>query len=614
MCGIVVAIDRAPVEHFIRKVNTIQNHRGPDKQGTLFTKLNDVYLGIGHQRLSILDLSENGTQPMTSASGNTTITFNGEIYNYKELISDYNLRCDTSTTDTEVALELIEKIGIDKACALFNGMWALVVVDHLKNRAYLARDRMGKKPIYTKRDGSRILISSEVKSLLAMKDVNARVNPRVAARFLSQLLQNVNCESWLLDIDAFPPASIGEIDIASPELGIHNVRSYWTPSICTENYTEAEWISLLRETLIDATNIRLHADVPVGIALSGGLDSSILAALGQNSSGKAARDITCFSVVHPGHSDDESQFINIMQGQLSKPINRFTLDIKDTDALGLIQRCNYFNDGPISSFSTLLFFKLMEEAANAGITVALTGQGADEVFCGYRKYPILELKRRFKAKEFKYSARFLSEYLRQGTLLPEFNFAEAKRYLGFGNSTFLGEASLAALDKEPLGCTKTSTAERQLVDIQKYSVPYLCHYEDRMSMAWSREIRSPFLDYRIVELGLKMPTELKMKNGWNKYVLRKAFEDILPPEIAWRKDKKGFVNPEADWFRGPLLNVVKETMNDKSNPIYQEGLIDRTSYMKNLNAFINNDKRIWFRDVFAPFSLSLWMKSLTSDN
>lgn len=564
---------------------------------------------MAHQRLAIVGLSKSGTQPMVSASGRLRILFNGEVYNYRELARQFGLSDLRSGTDTEVIVELIERMGIDAAIKHFNGMWAMIVQDINSNRFYISRDRFGKKPIYLHRDANGIYMASEMHSLLGLPGVNLTPDAVTASRFLAQSLQNVDERSWLQSIQSFPPASIAEIDGADPAAGMSNLRRFWTPMYETPLPPQRpeESIEELRALVQDAIRLRLHADVPVGVALSGGLDSSIISVMANQCTGAKGQRTELFSAVNPGTKEDESEHIDVMARHLGTDVQRFTLNPDEGDGLlSLLKTCIGHADGPVTSFSNLLFYKLMQSAHTAGITVVLTGQGADEAFCGYRKYPILEIKRLLKAHRIVEATRLASGFIANGTILQQFNLTEAKRYAGSSNRSILGQAAAEALDLAALEQI-TSLGERQWLDVSRYSVPYLCHYEDRMSMAWSREVRSPFLDYRIVDMGLRMPERLKLTRGWTKYALRKAFERDLPASITWRKDKQGFVNPQDNWLKGTLQPVVRDLMGRADALVYQAGLVDREEYLKRFNEYCAGRGFVWFRDVFAPFALELWM-------
>lgn len=609
MCGLVFALSTRPVREFVTTAHQRQSYRGPDGEGFSFQETAGVHMGMAHERLAIVGLSETGAQPMLSASGRFRILFNGEVYNFLELAQQFGLRNLRSGTDTEVIVELVERLGVDEAVRQFNGMWAMVIQDIEANRFYVTRDRFGKKPLYIHRDCNGIYMASEMHSLLGLPSVDLTPDAVTASRFLSQSLQNVDNRSWLSSIAAFPPASIGTIDGADPASGISDVRSYWTPDLQTPLHIQGadESIEELRSLVQDAIRLRLHADVPVGIALSGGLDSSIISVQAMKHTGAQGQQTELFSAVNPGSKEDESVHIDMMARHLGSDVRRFQLDPEEGDGLfGLLQNCIRHADGPVTSFSNLLFYKLMESARSVGITVVLTGQGADEAFCGYRKYPVLEVKRLLKAGRILDATKLASGFIANGTIGGQFNLAEAKRYIGASNRTILGEVAANALDLAALAQI-TSLGERQWLDVSRYSVPYLCHYEDRMSMAWSREVRSPFLDYRVVDMGLRMPECLKLSRGWTKYALRKAFERDLPPSITWRKDKKGFVNPQDDWLKGNLQSVVRDMMGRKDARVYQSGLVDRAGYLERFDAYCAGRGHVWFRDVFAPFALEVWM-------
>lgn len=610
MCGLVLAVSTKPIHSFIYGAHNQQGHRGPDGQGFHFEDVHGIKIGMAHQRLAIVGLSKLGTQPMISSSGRYRILFNGEIYNYRELARQFGLNNLKSETDTEVILELVERLGIDEALRCCNGMWSLAIQDKKKNIIYLARDRFGKKPLYIHHNSDGIYLASEMHSLLGLHSVSLTPDAVTAARFLSQSLQNIDERSWFEDIKSFPAASIAEIDISNPLLGLKNVRKFWSPVIGNQvtNNKPYEKIEELKSLVEDAIKIRLHADVAVGVALSGGIDSSIISSVAMNTS-KFKNQVKMFSAVNPGAKEDESEHVNIIAEHLKADVQRFVL--KPDEGAGLyelLKKCTAHADGPLSSFSAPLFYKLMQRARMSDITVVLTGQGADEVFCGYRKYPILEIKRLIRARRFSEALRLAAGFINNDTLLPQISLTEAKRYLGFTNSSLLGRASIEAQNMIALSKID-SLANRQLHDIESYSVPWLCHYEDRMSMAASREVRAPFLDYRVVEFGLQLPENYKLSKGWTKYLLRKAFESDLPAPITWRKDKKGFVNPQDNWLKGPLQQIVRELMSRPDAYIYRSELVDQKGYLDRFNLYCAGKGNVWFRDVFAPFALELWMRT-----
>ncbi|WP_339764497.1 asparagine synthase (glutamine-hydrolyzing) [uncultured Sulfitobacter sp.] len=612
MCGIIFGASRCPLNRFIHAAHLAQAHRGPDAGNVHFEMMNGLHLGFAHQRLSIVDLSELGRQPMESRSGKSLIIFNGEIYNHRDLATEFNLRSLRSASDTEVALELIEMIGMEAACQKFNGMWTIIFLNRSTGKVMLSRDRFGKKPLNYLVNEHGIFFASEVAALVSAPGFSFEVNTQSAAWFLAQSLQNVDESTWIKGVQSFPPGHIAELDLGNAAPSLKAMRPYWTPPLDgpQRQMSEADWIAELRDTVQDAVKIRLQADVPVGIALSGGIDSSIIAAVSREHLSGTGQGIGLFSAVNPGGKEDESEFIDIMEASLGQEVNKFNLDLDhDSGLFELLSHCNSHNDGPVASFSNVLFFKLMEKARDEEITVVLTGQGADEAFCGYRKYPFLHAKKLFKSGDVFQGIKSLSGFLLNDTILKDLTYAEMKRYVGKSNASILGDATKQAFKPFSLGSV-ISLADRQWQDISRFSVPYLCHYEDRMSMAASREVRAPFLDYRVIELGLTMPDALKLKGGWTKWALRQAFVEDLPKQITWRKDKKGFVNPQDKWLKSTLKDHVFQIMGDANHPIYTEGLVDRIAYLKMFKEYCEGSSSIWFRDVFGPFSLAVWMNEM----
>ena len=609
MCGIIFGVSKQPLNDFINEAHAKQRHRGPDAGDTYFEQAAGFNIGFAHQRLSILDLSELGKQPMASRSGQSLMVFNGEVYNYRNLIDEFDLHPLKSGSDTEVVLELIEKIGMEAACQKLNGMWSIIFFCRRTGTVRISRDRFGKKPINYLTNEHGIFFASEVASLTHAPGYKFEVDPISAARYLTQSLQNVDEHTWIKSIKSFPPGHIGQLDLSSDPPILTDLKAFWTPPQPSdeEQVSSQDWIEQLHSTVKDAVEIRLQADVPVGVALSGGIDSSIIAAVAEQQLTKTGQDIGMFSAVSPGAKEDESEFINVMEQYLGKDVSKFNLDLDGTDGLfDLLSHCISYNDGPVASFSNVLFYKLMEQARESGITVVLTGQGADEAFCGYRKYPFLNAKQLIKKGKVIKAAKSLVPFLSNGTILKDLKFAEVKRYLGKSNVSLLGTNTQPVFTPFALGSVN-KLSDRQWQDIAHYSVPYLCHYEDRMSMALSCEVRAPFLDYRVVELGLKMPDAIKLRSGWTKWALRKAFEKDLPQEITWRKDKKGFVNPQDKWLKTVLKPYVLEIMEDSTHLVYEEGLVDQAVYLSMFEQYCEGNNTIWFRDVFAPFSLAVWM-------
>lgn len=613
MCGFVAAVGSEQLRTPFEAAHRRQFHRGPDAQETQRETIAGQFVGLAHQRLAVVDLSEHGVQPMSSLSGRLTMVFNGEIYNYAELATKHGLEGEAARNDTKVALELIERMGINKACAEFNGMWAMAVLDRQLGQLHLSRDRVGKKPLYWTQTKDGFAAASEMHSLLSFPGLEFKPDLVTAARFLGLSLQNVDERSWAEGIKSIAPGTVRTLSIGEDSVEIGDERFFWPTAkigaIQTSiERTEDEWVAFLRDTLEDAVGVRLRADVPVGIALSGGIDSSVLCAIASQQG--AADKTTFFSAVSPGQPEDESKYVDMVAANLGIPVEKVELSDQDSsNILDEVALCSRFHDGPLTSFSPLLFRRLMARAREMGITVILTGQGADEAFCGYRKYPYFALRQLLRERKPAKFAMLAAQLLQKGAI-GNFKLSEAKRYLGRSEAEHLGPA-LANVDANLTG--GNTLAERQWDDVSKFSVPALCHYEDRMSMSVSREVRSPFLDYRMIELGLAMPMEMKLGRGWTKYALRQAYANALPNDVIWRRDKKGFANPENKWLRASRDQAI-EMMSAKDAPVYRYGLIKREPYLALLKRYMDGDDRIWFREAFAPISTNIWLDNVENGN
>ena len=610
MCGLAGYISLGKNNPFIENSQIIQKHRGPDDNFSSHSLIGKYHIGLSHQRLSILDLSSNGRQPMYSKSGNIQIIFNGEIYNHKELRKEFEITTPQSTSDTSLAVELIEKIGIENASRKFRGMWSIVIIDYINKKLFFSRDRIGKKPLYFIEQENSIFFASEIKTLLNIKNLRKDLDTNVISDFITNSSLSRNENTFFRYIKSFPKSNVGEINLDNEKIEL-KFKKYW--DIFSENsFNQRELNSeLLKNEISKSIKLRLEADVPVGIALSGGIDSSIIAHCVKSFVGNDSERLNFFSYVNPGHASDESHFIDEVSNALNIPVIKlYDEDITADTMISDISSCNYFNDAPIMSLSSVFFRKLMRTANNHGIKVVLTGQGADEAFCGYRKYPFkygIEQIRNFNLIR---GLSFITPFLINGSIMKNFKFAEAKKYLGFDNSDILSRRLINNKIQFSDKIYRKAIREQQIKDILETSVPALCHYEDRMGMAESIEVRSPFLDHKIIEMGINMKTNSKMFNGWTKYLLRKSFNNTLPQSIIWRKDKKGFSNPEDLWMKEKLINFTKEIANSNNSMIYKYDLIDKKTYLKKLDAYYNGSSKIWFRDIFAPLSLELWLKQI----
>lgn len=622
MCGIAGVISSVfeydKLKTILEGANIIQKHRGPDASGIYINENSFQKVGLAHQRLSILDLTESGNQPMAAFDGQSYIVYNGEVYNYLELRSElqnlgYSFK---SNSDTEVVLTAIQHWGIEEALNRFNGMWAFAYLDIKGNRIYLARDRFGVKPIYYGINKQGLFFASEIKTILEMTKDKFALNYQVIGEYLQQSLAESSNNTFFQGINKIPAGSYAEVDLLSDRILLKLNRYYNLEEHLKDNgreLTENNLIEKIREIFFNAVSIRLRSDVPIGVLLSGGIDSSsIVTAI------NSREDIKLLSAVSNDKRFDESSFIDIVACHLNKPVHKVSLDLDHYQAFELLEKACWYNDEPVGSFSNVAHYLLMQKAKDLGVTVILSGQGADELLCGYRKYLGFHIQALLKGGRYKNALSAIFKFAINGTVINQFSMAEAKRYLPNILQSPIpdikGEA-LSSFYPQFMGLENgMSVRQRQIIDIYKFSVPVLTHYEDRMSMAWSREVRVPFLDYRLVELLVNLPVELKLNKGWTKYIFRKAMEPYLPKEIVWRKDKQGFVNPQSEWLKLELKEELLRYFSPDSL-IFKYKLINRTELLDMYQSYCKQRPEkgaVWFKDIFNPLALEIWLRKYSS--
>ena len=614
MCGVLGRLGVPPNGSFNGRWEEAcirQGHRGPDSRGEWRDEFVGGEIRLGHQRLAILDLSEAGHQPMTDESG--ALCYNGEIYNYLELRSELERAGDSfkTETDTEVVLRCIRRWGVARACGRFNGMWAFAWWDAREERLWLARDRFGEKPLYWEVHEGVLFFASELKSLIAMTGRRYCVNTQVAGEFLLQNQASTSEAVFVEGVARVPPASV--MCFRPEKLDSPERQVYWSlPDKPADREVDDSLLEEVRETFSDSVRLRLRSDVPVGVLLSGGLDSSAIAAMAADGHSKP---VTLFSGVSDDRKTDESGFILKMARHLGREVVTIDLDGQVGGLLGKLEELTWQADRPLGDFSNVAHGLLMEAAKERGITVMLTGQGADELLCGYRKYLGFQLQLLWGAGRRWQALRLLGGFIKNRSMVNQFTWAEAKRYLP-GRSARAGwDIAGPALDQfKPLELGVKNgelLMARQSRDLRRFSLPAILHTEDRMSMAASREMRVPFLDHRLVELLLPLPAEAKLHRGWTKYVFRRAMEANLPPEITWRRDKLGFTNPQETWLQQPLRKPLEEDYFAPDSLIFKHGLIEEEPLRERCREFFGQKRgrgRVWWREIFAPLALEVWLR------
>ena len=596
-------------------VETVR-HRGPDGEASWSGQVGRCQLALGHTRLAIIDLSEGGRQPMFLPDESHGVIYNGEVYNYRELRAELEAAGAQfrTQTDTEVVLWALATWG-EAAFAKFNGMWALAWLDLRGRRLILCRDRFGIKPLYYYRNGTGLFFASEVKAILSGSGDRFAVNPVVVGRYLEQSLLDAQPETFLAGVRALPAGHLAALDLSDergPEL---RPKAYWSiPEASPLDPGDEEGsIEFVRETFLDAVRIRLRSDVAVGVLLSGGVDSSSIAAAMGQALGNGG-ELHALSATSDRPEYDEAPFIRRAAEHLGCPVSWVRLERSPDEWFDLLGQVIYANDEPVGSFSTVAHYLLMQEARRLGITVLLSGQGADELLCGYRKFLGFYVRELVGSGRLGPAARLVVGFWKNGTVLSQFELSEAKRYMpAFMRPPEIDIRGPLLKDQDfrpEVGLNGKHLRERQREDLYRFSVPALVHYEDRSSMAFAREIRLPFLDYRLVSALLPAAPELKLREGWTKWIFRKAMEPLLPPEIAWRKDKQGFINPQSEWLKHELRPKVEALLAGEMLSA-RCGLIDQAGLRRRYAAYCRQAPgrgAISFKDIFNPIVLELWTR------
>lgn len=601
MCGIcgIIQFDQQPVREVpIRKMMRIMKHRGPDDEG-VFIERN---VGLGFVRLSIIDLSKAGNQPMVSNDERYMIVFNGEIYNYIEIRKELKLKGYTFKTnsDTEVLLSAYMEWG-EGCLHRFNGMWAFVIYDRSEKKIFAARDRFGIKPFYYLQTDNYFAFASEIPPLLSL--LERRPNPDNQSIFDYLVFNRTDQmeNTFFKEIKKLQHGHSFDIQLTEDRGQKAEVRIkkwYDLRSNLREPFQSPEEF---REMLSSAVGLRLRSDVPVGVCLSGGLDSSSIVSILLKDFNK--KDLNTFSAVYEkGQIGDETEYINEFKPFLK---NMFfatpTAETLHTDLAGFVRA----HAEPIPSTSPYAQFKVME-LAKGKVVVTLDGQGADEELAGYHYF-------------FGFFFKDLLKHGRLGKLSIELFQYLLKHHSFYGLKTFLyfllPEKSKTRLRVNEKGYLNQEFVEKYqggnsiagnlynsgslhdaLLDHFEYKLEHLLKWEDRNSMWFSLEARVPFLDYRLVEKTLATSGDLIIKNGMTKHLLRESMKGVLSEKIRMRRDKVGFDTPQDEWFKKPVWrNMVSEILNSSS--FASRGIINPAEAMKTHNAHlsgkINASKEIW---------------------
>jgi len=614
MCGITGMVwtgGSPPLEPAVlRQMTEALVHRGPDDAGYYFSGLPDrEWTGtaplaplppgpgaaFGFRRLSIIDLST-GHQPLSNEDGTVWIVFNGEIYNYRELQAGLTARGHRFRThsDTETIVHLYEELG--PACVeLLRGMFAFAIWDETRQRLLLARDRLGKKPLVYRHEAGRLMFASELKSLLTVPGVPRQVDPAALLEYLTyQYVPHPHC--LLQGFAKLPPAHR-----AIWQQGELQVERYWRPGFeagggrgphgATDDSappvprTRGEGQALLRSTLEEAVQLRLRSDVPLGAFLSGGVDSTIIAGLMQKFS---PRPVQTFSIGFPVKSFDEREYARLAAQHLGTDHHELEVEPR---ALEILPRLIWHYDEPFADSSAIPTLYL-SQLTRRHVTVALSGDGGDELFAGYDRYQAVAMGQWYDHlpgplqwmvshrmwQAIPASTRQKSRRRRFKRLLSALRYTPTRRYLKW-ISIFDDERLSGLLSDELRETLRQNDPARFLLqsylecpnrdfvtrttcaDLLTYLPCDILNKVDIASMACSLEVRCPFLDQRVVEAAARMPLGWKLRGRRGKQILSETFADLLPRAIRERP-KMGFGIPLDVWFRGELRSLIEQTLLD----------------------------------------------------
>lgn len=631
MCGIVgivnQSLSRAAISAATERMTNVMVHRGPNDQGHFAI---DGF-GIGMRRLSIIDLA-GGHQPISNETGDIQIVCNGEIYNFVELRKDLLARGHQFKThsDTEVVLHLYEEYG-DRCLQHLRGMFGLAILDTRgAGRLLVARDRLGKKPIFIANVGGAFYLASEMKSILAVAPELAEPDYSTLAEYF-QFGYIRQPKTIYRHIQRLPAGHVGVF-----ENGRFSSQDYWRlPFESNSSLTETQWREELDATLKESVRIRLRSDVPLGVFLSGGLDSSTIVAY---ASQQVSNPLMTFTIGFDRPEWDESEDAARVARHFGTQHHLLRLSEAEmrNSLPDTLQKIVFHCDEPFGDASALPTY-IVSRLARQHATVILSGDGGDELFAGYTFYRgmlfaqqyrrylpywlgrtglpgAFQLASRLLPGSIRYKSQRIAKVLRDSALPLEQAYREKSSIWQAGELHELISPDLISQQEYlgsqflPIELMQILRSDRELVgrlseiDIQSYMLDDILVKVDRMSMAHSLEVRSPLLDHNVVELAARMPTSMKIRNRQGKHILRELVGPKLPPAVV-RKGKQGFSVPLRDWFRGQLASFVEETLGPHGSlptEIFNQAKVQQT-LREHREGRADNARKIWLLLTFAAW-------------
>jgi len=590
MCGIagIAQFDRPPDQAVVKAMTDALIHRGPDGEG-FFSR---DFVAFGHRRLKIIDLSEAAKQPISDASGNAVVTYNGEIYNYRDLRETLSARGHRfiSHGDSEVIPAAYSEWG-DSFLERLHGMFAFALYDTRNRRLVLARDRIGIKPLYVVRKKNFIAFASEIKAFIAAGLLQGSPNPLAIAEFI-QRGYHQRGHSWYEGVYELEPGHYATVSAT----GDFRVRPFWRLPPASSDIG-IDPAAKLRTVLEHAASSHLQSDVPLGAQLSGGIDSSSVVAL---LSTQRPERLKTFSVYfREGPWYDERPFIEEVS-RAYKTEHHYTVPTA-SDAQDVLGRVIYVLDEPLSGPGVIPIYLLFKNVRAHGVIVANGGQGGDEMFAGYHRHLLP-----YALSEF----RIGGEGWHNGAAALRQLGGKALLYVGAQRVLTPGTRMLHRNLRRQVRPFRNSLRFNDLLreDLTGY-LPALLQIEDRLSMEWSLESRVPLLDDSVIELAASMHSRWKVRGGVTKRVFRDAVHDLLPPKVLERRDKRGIPTPFGIWIRGPLREYAQSILTDpmvKSSGFLDAALVERLfkwhcSGISDLGGML-----------FRPIAVGLWLQNLRS--
>lgn len=574
MCGILGWLGdhaRSDAERFEAALDLLR-HRGPDDSGVWSAPR----VFFGHRRLSIIDRSAAGHQPMRDPASGAVIVFNGEIYNHVELSQELKRIGHrlVGHSDTEVLLHALIEWG-PAALPRLNGMWAFAFWSPQRQQLLLARDRFGVKPLYYRKGKDGFAFASEPKALLSLFPEHRVVDESSLLDFLGNNLLYVRDASFYKDIHILPPSHYAIHELTSGSL---KLTRYWDyPENVDQGLTEYEALAQFSDLFADAVRLRLRSDVPVGVTLSGGLDSTgVLAA----ASSAAQSPMTCFTSVYSDNMQGELHWAELASKAANAPL--IPVAAPREEWLQTLRKIAWHLDAPGYSPAVYPLWHLMKRARVEGVPVLLEGQGADEALAGYPQYAVLDLLaylggrtgeprrlagalQRFSGLRRTFSLRWTLTWMAR-ELSPALLNLHRHR-VGFQS---LMLPSVCIPDRPPVVQKGNDPVRDRLQDDHSVKIlPGLLHYGDAVSMAHGIEARNPFLDYRLVEWMFRLPAHLRFNHGETKWVLREYLRHNGQPAIGNRPDKKGYPTPVGQWLATRQGAEVEAILLAKDSPMLE---------------------------------------------